>query len=118
MIVTNTDETQLFYDLPKYEFFVSIAPYVTVTHPCANHSLTGCQAEMKNEKVAVKIVDTSGAVVMDKEIQIAKNGFFDLWLKRDETYTITITTKDGKTATQQFSTFTSDNTCITTIQLV
>ncbi len=33
LIVTNSDETQLTYDLPEDEFFVSIAPYINETHP-------------------------------------------------------------------------------------
>lgn len=33
LIVTDSDESQLTYDLPEDEFFVSIAPYVDGTHP-------------------------------------------------------------------------------------
>ncbi len=33
LIVTDSDENQLTYDLPDNEFFVSIAPYVNETHP-------------------------------------------------------------------------------------
>ncbi|KOP82938.1 hypothetical protein AN957_16245 [Cytobacillus solani] len=33
LIVTDSDESQLTYDLPEGEFFVSIAPYVNETHP-------------------------------------------------------------------------------------
>ncbi len=33
LIVTNSDESQLTYDLPEDEFFVSIAPYLNNTHP-------------------------------------------------------------------------------------
>lgn len=33
LIVTESDDNQLIYDLPEDEFFVSIAPYVNETHP-------------------------------------------------------------------------------------
>lgn len=33
LIVTNSDESQVTYDLPEDEFFVSIAPYIDRTHP-------------------------------------------------------------------------------------
>jgi hypothetical protein len=33
LIVTNSDKSQLTYDLPTEEFFVSIAPYINETHP-------------------------------------------------------------------------------------
>lgn len=33
LIVTNSDESQVTYDLPEDEFFVSIAPYINETHP-------------------------------------------------------------------------------------
>jgi len=33
LIVTDSDQSQLTYDLPEDEFFVSIAPYVDGTHP-------------------------------------------------------------------------------------
>ena len=46
LIVTDKDKKELAYNLPEDEFFVSIAPYVNETHPCTNHSLTGCQGEM------------------------------------------------------------------------
>ncbi len=33
LIVTDSDESELTYDLPEDDFFVSIAPYVNETHP-------------------------------------------------------------------------------------
>lgn len=33
LIVTASDDSQVTYDLPEDEFFVSIAPYVDQTHP-------------------------------------------------------------------------------------
>ncbi|MEG0261289.1 MAG: CueP family metal-binding protein, partial [Lysinibacillus sp.] len=88
LIVTNEKGKESTYDLPKDEFFVSIAPFVTETHPCTNHSLTGCQGEMANKEIALYIEDSKGKVVVDETKQTPANGFIDLWLPRDETYTI------------------------------
>lgn len=116
LIVTNSDDRQLIYDLPKDDFFVSIAPYVEETHPCAVHSLTGCRGEMANEEFNVYIEDSEGNVIVDKTMKSQSNGFIDLWVPRDKEYHVTIA-QDGKTVESDFSTFESDNTCITTMQL-
>ncbi|WP_307590649.1 CueP family metal-binding protein [Paenibacillus wynnii] len=117
LIVTEGDAKSLTYVLPENEFFVSIAPYVDKTHPCATHSLTGCQGEMVEEEFNVNIVDTEGNEVMDKTMKSQSNGFIDLWLPRDKTYHITVE-HDGKTAESDISTFESDDTCISTMQLM
>ena len=67
LIVTKEDGKKQVYDLPENEFFVSIAPYVEVTHPCANHSLTGCQGEMPDEEFEVYIEDSKGNVIVDEK---------------------------------------------------
>lgn len=116
LIVTDSKKNELTYNLPKDDFFVSIAPYVEKTHPCAVHSLTGCRGEMADEEFAVYIEDTEGNVIVDETVKSLSNGFIDLWLPRDKTYRVTIA-HDGKTAESEFSTFESDDTCITTMQL-
>ncbi|WP_156288236.1 CueP family metal-binding protein [Oceanobacillus salinisoli] len=116
LIVTDSEENQTTYELPEDEFFVSIAPYIENTHPCAIHSLTGCQGELVEQKFAVYIEDGEGNVIVDETMESQANGFIDLWLPRDHTYHVTIE-QDGKTAVSEFSTFEDDNTCITTIQL-
>jgi hypothetical protein len=109
------NETEI-YDLPKDEFFVSIAPYIAQTHPCGNHSLTGCQGELVKEEFGVYIEDEDGNVVVDETMTSQENGFIDFWLPRDKTYQVKIE-QDGKTVQSEISTFTGDNTCITTMQL-
>lgn len=118
LIVTDDDPTKsVTYDLPKDEFFLSIAPYVEKTHPCATHSLTGCQGEMVDEEFSVSIVDLDGNSILDKTLMKSQpNGFIDLWLPRDKSYRITVE-HDGKMAESTISTFESDDTCITTMQL-
>ena len=116
LIVTESNKNQQVYDLPENDFFVSIAPYINKTHPCTIHSLTGCQGEMVEEDFDVYIEDTEGNLILDETLKSQSNGFIDLWLPRDKTYHITIA-HDGKTVESEFSTFESDDTCITTMQL-
>lgn len=118
LIVTDQNAKETTYDLPKDEFFLSIAPYINKTHPCAIHSLTGCQGELSDQEFTVTIHDTDGNPVMDQTtMKSQSNGFIDLWLPRDKTYNITVE-QDGKRADSQISTFEKDNTCITTLQLI
>jgi hypothetical protein len=102
--------------LPEEEFFVSIAPYVNKTHPCTNHSLTGCQGEMVKEEFNVHIEDIEGNVIVDETMKSQKNGFIDLWLPRNRTYRAVITQGDKKVEAGLF-TFEGGGTCITTMQL-
>ncbi|WP_145323516.1 CueP family metal-binding protein [Paenibacillus xylanexedens] len=117
LIVTDQDKKTTTYDLPENEFFLSIAPYVDQTHPCAIHSLTGCQGEMSNEEFNVTIHDSEGNTLMkDSMMKSGANGFMDLWVPRDRTYLIRVV-HDGKVAETQLSTYDNDDTCITTMQL-
>lgn len=116
LIVTEEDETETIYNLPEDEFFVSIAPFETQTHPCEIHSLTGCQGELADESFQVKITDDSGEEILNENYKTGENGFIDLWLPRDETFTVEITHEDKETISE-ISTYEGDNTCITTMQL-
>lgn len=105
------------YDLPEDEFFVSIAPFISQTHPCTDHSLTGCQGELVNEDFDLYIEDEDGNVILDEKMTSGSNGFVDLWLPRDKTYNVSIT-HEGKEVESEISTFKKDGTCITTMQLI
>lgn len=117
LIVKNQDNSQLTYALPNDEFFVSIAPYIKQTHPCATHSLTGCRGELINQDFEVYIEDNDGNVIMDGKITSNSHGFIDLWLPRDKEFHISIS-QNEKTVKSKFSTFESDDTCNTTMQLI
>ncbi|WP_044478557.1 CueP family metal-binding protein [Paenibacillus antibioticophila] len=116
LIVTSLDQSKTTYELPKDEFFVSIAPYINETHPCAIHSLTGCQGEMSSESFEVKVTDQDGNVIIDDTLQAHNNGFIDIWLPRDRKYEVEIGHGD-KSGKEEISTFEGDNTCISTMQL-
>ena len=115
-LIVNDNGKETTFDLPSDEFFVSIAPFVETTHPCAIHSLTGCQGELVEKDFDVHIQDGDGNVVVDETITSLENGFIDLWLPRDKNLQVKIT-HDDKTVESNISTFEGDNTCITTMQL-
>lgn len=98
--------------MPEDEFFVLIALYYVMTHPCATNYLTGCNSELKNEEFDILIKDMAGNVMVDETKTSQRNGFIDLWLPRDQQYTIEIT-HNGNTINSTLSTFEGDNTCIT-----
>lgn len=104
------------YNLPEDEFFISVAPYLTYTHPCEFHSLTGCQGEMVDEEMDVKITDEQGKVHFEETVTTFVNGFMDFWLPRDKQYTIEISYQNKYTE-HIFSTFEGDSTCLTDLQL-
>lgn len=117
LIVKESSGKSAAYSLPGDEFFVSIAPYVNKTHPCATHSLTGCQGEMVEQEFNISVQDAEGNPVMDNEtVKSQPNGFIDLWLPRDKTYHVTIE-QNGKKAESDISTFEKNDTCVTTMQL-
>lgn len=78
--------------------------------------MTGCQGELVEKELDVHIENEDGDVVVDEKKMSQANGFFDLWLPRNETYKISIA-YDGKTAESEISTFENDGTCITTMKL-
>lgn len=116
LIITNNDESQEIFDLPDDDFFVSIAPFINETHPCDIHSLTGCQGELVDADFDIYIENESGEIIVNDTINSGENGFVDLWLPRDESYTVTVD-YDGKSVESELSTFEQDGTCITTMQL-
>lgn len=102
--------------MPEDEFFVSIAPFLNETHECDIHSLTGCQGELVDTEFDVLIKDSDGELLIDEEKQTEANGFIDVWLPRDDTYTVTIK-QDGKETSSEIFTFDGDKTCITNMQM-
>lgn len=116
LIVDSGTPSEATYNLPEDEFFLSVAPYVENTHPCAIHSLTGCQGEMVSKSFEVKVEDADGKAIMNQTVKSQPNGFIDLWLPRNQNYRMTIT-HEGKEAQTDISTFKNDDTCLTTMQL-
>jgi hypothetical protein len=112
-----SDGTQQFSYPLGDKFYLSFAPYLTQTHPCFNHSLSGCRGELANTPFDVKVTDKSGKVLMQKQMTSYANGFVGIWLPRDIEGTIEVSYQ-GKKATAPIATHTSSQTCLTTLPLL
>ena len=112
-----SDGTQQFSYPLGDKFYLSFAPYLTRTHPCFNHSLSGCRGELANTPFDVKVTDKSGKVLMQKKMASHANGFVGIWLPRDIEGTIEVSYQ-GKKATAPIATHTSSQTCLTTLPLL
>lgn len=98
-------------------FYLSFAPYLTTTHPCDYHSISGCRAELKNKELDVLIKDSSGAILLDERVETFENGFYGVWLPRDIQGTIEVR-MDGKSAIASFETYLDSKTCLTDLKLM
>lgn len=104
--------------LPEDSTMIAIAPYVSKTHSCVNHNLTGCKGELFG--VPVKVVaskTTDGTVIFNKSITTMDNGFLELWLPRNMEFDLTLVAQ-GRRATGKITTFKDSKTCITTFRLL
>lgn len=111
-----SDGVQQYRYLLGDQFYLSFAPYLTQTHPCFNHNLSGCRGELPNTLFDVKILDQSGQVLLQKKLTSHTNGFIGVWLPRDINGTLEVSYQD-KTAKSLFSTGDSSQTCLTTLKL-
>lgn len=99
------------------QHYLSIAPYVTNTHECYFHSLTTCTGELGGQDVTIRVVDeTTGEVYIDQSGPLEDNGFAGLWLPKDVTATVTVSSTLGE-GTALVSTGDEDLTCLTSLQL-
>lgn len=111
-----TEDNTITYNMPENEFYLSVAPYINMTHGCLFHSATGCTGEILEEMFHISLIDNDGNVIIDSNYESLQNGFIDLWLPRDIEGTLTITYGDLST-TKEISTFSGEPTCETTMQL-
>jgi hypothetical protein len=102
--------------IPADRFYLSVAPYAKDTHECYFHSLTTCQGEMSKRPVHLRIVDSGGRLLVDRETTTNANGFVGTWLPRGSSGTVKITTPQGS-GSQPFATGAEDPTCMTTLRL-
>lgn len=107
----NTGEIQL--ALPKDKFYLSFAPYINETHPCATHSLASCQGELVDQKVHATITSGDGQEIVNSDMTTMANGFVGVWLPRNIDATVTVL-YNGLTAQANISTKPGSDTCLTT----
>lgn len=117
LIVTDMNNDEITYALPKGEFSVSIAPYINETHTCKDYSLTGCQGELVQKEIKVFIESEKGEVLVDEGLITLENGFIDLWLPRNEAFVVKMS-YDGMSVTGDLTTFEEDGTYVTTLQMM
>lgn len=99
------------------QFLLSVAPYINQTHACTYHVPTGCQGEMIEQSLYLKVTDVNtGEVLQDRMVTTRPDGFIDLWMPRDSDYEFTFR-KDNMVATEILSTKGDSRTCITTMRL-
>lgn len=115
-LTLSDDKDQVALDMPE-EFYISIAPYIEKTHPCANHSLISCRGELKNETFYVEVRDSdTGEAIIDETFGAASNGFMGVWLPRYRDFDIAIAYGDLSASTR-ISTGNLSDTCLTTLRL-
>ncbi len=109
------DGVEVVVPMPEDVMLVSVAPYVTYTHPCATHYMSGCQGELVGAPVHVRVVASDGAVVIDEVMPTMANGFIDLWLPRGQAFDLHMSL-DGATTVGLVTTHADSKTCVTTLQ--
>lgn len=102
--------------LPDDQMIVSIAPYVNKTHPCATHTMSSCEGELKDTLIKVKAIAAGGRVLINESIMSPFTGFIDLWLPRNQEITLYVSAL-GKNATGVITTFRNSKTCDSTLKL-
>jgi hypothetical protein len=115
-LVLTSGSSKYEYDLPEDQFYLSIAPYLTYNHPCGIHNLITCRGELSNTTIHVKVLDENNQVILDDDYESGSNGFFGIWLPRDQTLTLTVTYGDLE-VTKTVTTMDSSNTCLTELKL-
>jgi hypothetical protein len=116
-LIVLIDDDRIALPMPDDLFYLSVAPYRTLTHDCTFHSATGCRGELKQEEFTVTFVTSDGTTVLDETFNTGNNGFIDLWLPRDIQGTLTITQGD-ETVSKTISTTAGSPTCETTMRLI
>jgi hypothetical protein len=101
--------------MPEDVMLVSVAPYLTRTHPCATHYMSGCQGELVGAPVHVQAVLADGTVLIDEVMPTMANGFIDLWLPRGHAIDVQMRLEDYTTV-GRLTTFDDSLTCVTTLQ--
>ena len=110
-------EMQVEIAVPDNMFYLSVAPYITHTHPCAIHNLVTCRGELANQSFMVSVTDlATNEIVFEGQVRAAINGFFGIWLPANIEAIISVSF-DGKEASTLISTDKEADTCLTTLRL-
>jgi hypothetical protein len=78
--------------------------------------MSSCQGELPEKAFYVKAVDQDGKVLVDETVVTLRNGFFELWLPRNQKIGLRVQGLN-RTAKGILQTFDDSKTCITTFRL-
>lgn len=112
-LILKDSEGEIKLVLPEGKFYLSFAPYINGTHPCATHSLISCQGELVNQKIHATVTDRQGKEIVNSDMTTMENGFVGLWLPRNIEATVTVFYND-LTAQAVVTTHPGSDTCLTT----
>lgn len=96
-----------------------IAPYINNTHPCYTHG-SGCMGELPNQFISYTVWNNDGTINITSNITTSSNGFFELDLEINYSWTIRMQTTINNTiyaGITTFSTFSGSKNCITSGKL-
>jgi hypothetical protein len=110
------DDRTVDVPLPADRMVLAAAPYLTATHPCAVHTMSSCQGELRNTPVTVTLIDSDGNVVLTERAATLENGFVEFWVPRGGRYLLRIEAL-GKSVETTVESFRDSATCLTNLQL-
>lgn len=115
LVLTKGSTTQTIA-LTSDSYYLSVAPYIQMTHECFNHNLTSCKGELTDKVMHFVVTQDDGTVLFDQSVKTMDNGFYGLWLPRNIQGTIQVT-MEGYSGSIAFATTSSSATCLTSLQL-
>lgn len=116
VVIEFPDSRTVKKSLPADQMYIAVAPYINGTHACETHYPSSCEGEMKELTVSLIAKDGSGNFLYNGNIETMKNGFFELWLPRNQNITLQIS-YNSLSGSETIQTNSNSRTCITTIKL-
>jgi len=104
------------YRLPNDLYYLSFAPYMNHTHECFIHSLTGCQGEIINQDILIKIYDEENNLLNEITKNTGSDGFIGLFLTSTVNYRIEVEHAELKSVF--YANAQSGQTCFTEVKLI
>jgi hypothetical protein len=114
-IYLNIDGKALEIDIESEDLYIAFAPYISTTHDCYTHSLTGCRGELIDREVTVKIYDEFDELLLEEVYNTGRDGFIGLFLTKGNYYRVEAS-YDGKLSSFEVIENTSQ-TCYTEVEL-
>lgn len=114
-IYLNIDGKALEIDIESEDLYIAFAPYISTTHDCYTHSLTGCRGELIDQDITVRIYDEFDELLEEEIYNTGHDGFIGLFLTKRELYRVEVS-YDGKLSSFEVRENTNQ-TCYTEVEL-